>query len=99
VGAFPCNRLFQHSVPAAGESPAPNGQPAFDAGAGSRCPSRLGDLLVKRGVGSGRDVAMALARQRFTGRRLGEELVLAGSQPLQLRAALDLQRSLRKAAR
>ncbi len=42
---------------------------------------------------------MALARQRFTGRRLGEELVLAGSQPLQLRAALDLQRSLRKAAR
>jgi len=41
-------------------------------------PSRLGDLLVARGIASDEEVARALAEQARTGSRLGEVLVHSG---------------------
>ena len=100
MGDFPGNRpLFRYPPPDAGASPTPSGQPACAAGAGTQCPPRLGELLIERGVISQRDLAAALARQRDSGRLLGEELLRSGRvKPRQLRAALDVQSTLRKAA-
>jgi hypothetical protein len=62
-------------------------------------PPRLGEVLVAQGVISREQLAVALERQKTSGRRLGEELIKAGFVKRSVvNRALRMQRSLSVAA-
>jgi len=62
-----------HGRPGSGDAQLNGGQPA----AGDR-PPKLGEILVAQGKITHEQLAVALERQKTSGRRLGEELIKAG---------------------